>query len=160
MLPWAVGEQSARGQNRRTAVKGGEGPSHKPFRAVSNKISNPNFYQNVQDKLTPHSSGQQNCIELSFENRRNSFSSYDSTVQRNLGASFAKTDHDYCRIPARGFEYSSGLGISHTTDSSEWKLCPMVFRKITRKLGYPQLDLFAGCLSHQIPQFFLGSQTQ
>ena len=36
-------------------------------------------------------------------------------------------------------------------DSSEWKLDPQIFSRLTAMLGSPEIDLFASRLSHQIP---------
>ena len=38
-------------------------------------------------------------------------------------------------------------------DSSEWKLNQSVFKRITQKMGTPDMDLFASRLSHQIPAY-------
>ena len=38
-------------------------------------------------------------------------------------------------------------------DSSEWKLCPTVFKQICSHLGKPLLDLFASRLCHQLPRY-------
>ena len=34
------------------------------------------------------------------------------------------------------------------SDSAEWKLCPTVFRAVCRKMGDPEIDLFASRISH------------
>ena len=38
-------------------------------------------------------------------------------------------------------------------DWSEWKLCPQIFREICKKLGTPDIDLFASRTSHQLPAY-------
>ena len=38
-------------------------------------------------------------------------------------------------------------------DSSEWKLCPDIFRRLCQRLGQPNLDLFASRTSHQLPRY-------
>jgi len=38
-------------------------------------------------------------------------------------------------------------------DSSEWKLDPIVFNKICKLRGVPDIDLFASRLSHQVPAY-------
>ena len=38
-------------------------------------------------------------------------------------------------------------------DSSEWKICPTVFKQICSHLGKPLLDLFASRLCHQLPRY-------
>ena len=43
----------------------------------------------------------------------------------------------------------------HQTDSSEWKLCPLIFSKICQMLGKrPEIDLFASRLSNQLPNYY------
>ena len=43
----------------------------------------------------------------------------------------------------------------HQKDSSEWKLCPLVFRKICQILGKkPEIDLFASRSSNQLPSYY------
>lgn len=38
-------------------------------------------------------------------------------------------------------------------DSSEWKLCPVLFKRICLRRGTPSIDLFASRLSHQVPRY-------
>ena len=38
-------------------------------------------------------------------------------------------------------------------DSSEWKLCPTVFKQICSYLGKPLVNLFASGLCHQLPRY-------
>ena len=46
----------------------------------------------------------------------------------------------------------------HEKDSSEWKLCPLIFSKICQILGKkPEIDLLASRLSNQLP-IALGSR--
>jgi len=42
---------------------------------------------------------------------------------------------------------------SRLTDSSEWKLNPNIFSQITKKLGQPDIDLFASLATKQIQQY-------
>ena len=43
----------------------------------------------------------------------------------------------------------------HQENSSEWKLCPLIFRKICQILGKkPEIDLFASRLSNQLPSYY------
>ena len=43
----------------------------------------------------------------------------------------------------------------HRKDSSEWKLCPLVFSKICQILGKkPEIDLLALRLSNQLPSYY------
>ena len=39
-------------------------------------------------------------------------------------------------------------------DSSEWKLCPEVFKTLCLARGRPSIDLFASRISHQLPRYF------
>ena len=42
----------------------------------------------------------------------------------------------------------------HSKDLSEWKLCPQTFAKTTQIMSKsPCIDLFASCLSHQLPWY-------
>ena len=41
----------------------------------------------------------------------------------------------------------------NSQDSSEWKLCPMLFKIIYKKFGTPLVDLFASHLCHQLPRY-------
>ena len=43
----------------------------------------------------------------------------------------------------------------NVTDSSEWKLNPLIFRKICQRKGTPDMDLFASRLSHQVPEYIM-----
>ena len=40
------------------------------------------------------------------------------------------------------------------TDSSEWKLNPLIFKKICKVFWTPDIDLFASIISHQVPANF------
>ena len=43
----------------------------------------------------------------------------------------------------------------HQKDSSEWKLCPLIFSKIWQPLGKkPKIYLFASRLSNQLPSYY------
>ena len=43
----------------------------------------------------------------------------------------------------------------HENESSEWKLCPLIFRKICQILGKRQkIDLFASRFSNQLPSYY------
>lgn len=39
------------------------------------------------------------------------------------------------------------------TDSSEWKLNPETFRMICKALGFPDIDLLASRISHNLPMY-------
>ena len=39
-------------------------------------------------------------------------------------------------------------------DSSEWKLCPRIFQQICRRMGYPEVDIFASRVSHQLEKYY------
>ena len=41
----------------------------------------------------------------------------------------------------------------HCQDSSEWKLCPSIFRRVCQKFGSPDLDLFASRNCHQLHRY-------
>ena len=38
-------------------------------------------------------------------------------------------------------------------DRSEWKLSPVIFQRVCRVLGSPDIDLFASRISHQVPAY-------
>ena len=42
---------------------------------------------------------------------------------------------------------------SRLNDSSEWKLDPQLFKEICKRLGNPEIDLFASLATHQIPKY-------
>ena len=43
----------------------------------------------------------------------------------------------------------------HQKDSSEWRLCPLIFSKVWQILGKkPEIDLFASRLSNQLPSYY------
>ena len=45
-------------------------------------------------------------------------------------------------------------------DRTDWKLNPEVFSQIDRQLGPLAVDLFASCLTNQLPGISVGGQTQ
>ena len=38
----------------------------------------------------------------------------------------------------------------NSRDSSDWKLCPLIFQRIKSRFGHPQIDLFTSHLCHQL----------
>ena len=51
--------------------------------------------------------------------------------------------------------YKADWESRHQKDSSELKLCPLVFSKICQILGRkPEIDLFASRLSNQLPSYY------
>ena len=130
------------------------GSSHKPFGVISNKIRNISGLKEVSNKISSHSSGQCDSLELSVKDGGNGVPSDDQALQGNLGIYLFQKE---ITITA---EYLPGiLNVNadwesrHTRDMSEWKLCPNVFWKMTQKLGHPQIDLFASRPTHQVVEY-------
>ena len=94
---------------------------------------------------------------LSFfaENGRDKESRTNADLKGNLGISTWAGDHDYCRTFTRESQLQGRPGARHQKDSSEWKLCPLIFSKIWQILGKkPEMDLFASRLSNQLPSYY------
>ena len=70
-----------------------------------------------------------------------------------MGISDIATDHDYNIILAKKAECVSKLGVRNIQDTSDWKLNPQVFQKITKIIGTPDMDLFASRLTYQVPAY-------
>ena len=53
-----------------------------------------------------------------------------------------KWDLDYCRVSSRGNEWEADTQSRNVTDSSEWKLNPVVFQKTLSLVGNPRFGSF------------------
>ena len=42
----------------------------------------------------------------------------------------------------------------NVSDSTEWKLCPKIFRSVCQLMEWPEIDLFASRISHQLKNYF------
>ena len=62
-------------------------------------------------------------------------------------------DSNYSRITPTLIECSSRLRNRNNLDSSERMLSPQIFQKVCQIRVYPELDLFASSLSHQIATY-------
>ena len=99
------------------------------------------------------SSSRQYCgLNIFDENGRYSKSENGRVGQGNLGISFEVGDHNYCRIPPKRIEFNNRLGISKhfgllRVDAESSNFSESLSR------GFPEIDLFASRLSHQIPTY-------
>ena len=42
----------------------------------------------------------------------------------------------------------------NVSDSAEWKLCPKIFQSVCQLMEWPEIDLFASRISHQVKNYF------
>lgn len=107
-----VGSSLQRCTDRGNMVPRRENSSHQCVRANSSETSTPVISQIVQLEIDTFSDRQHNSSVLSLENGRDSQSSLEQSIQRNL-VNIIKKEHNYnCRVSSQLPESDSGLGVS------------------------------------------------
>ena len=129
----------------------GEERSYKCFRIEGSEICNFNFFSFIsKSSINTHS--MDSIVSLSYLIKIGRTRNKYLTVLR-------KEIWDYLlrkeiTITA---EYLTGLlSVEADTQSrtaSEWKLNPMIFQKIYKYRGAPEIDLFVSRISHQLPSY-------
>ena len=120
---------------------------HQYSRIISSKTSHTDIHK-IQRCQSNTSSSRQYCgLNIFDENGRYSKSENGRVGQGNLG------DHNYCRIPPSKLNLTADWESRNILDSSEWMLSHQIFQKVCQIRGFPEIDLFASRLSHQIPTY-------
>ena len=98
--------------SRRNVVSHGNEILHQYHRIISSKTSHKDIHKIQRCQSHTSSNRQYCCLNIFDGNGRYSKSENDRVGQENLGISFEVGDHNYCRIPLKGIEFNSRLGIS------------------------------------------------
>ena len=96
--------------NRRSMVSCRTGTTYKYTRAESSKICDTYILQIQKGSNSPCANAQSSSISLFGKNGRDKKSFHDSGGKGNMGILFIRSDHTYCRIPARDFKYQGRQG--------------------------------------------------
>lgn len=97
--------------SRGAVVSEGVTPAHKSFRTESSTFSPTNLLKSPESNKCAYSNGQYDSSFIPCQNGGHSQQGIDVSSKGNLGFSSVKTDHDYCRVPARDLECRGGQGI-------------------------------------------------
>ena len=144
--------------NRGNVVSPGNEIPHQYSRIISSKTSHTDIHK-IQRCQSNTSSSRQYCgLNMFDENERYSKSKNDRFSQGNFGISFEVGDHNCCRIPPKRIEFNSRLkilkqfGLLRVDDESS------NFQKVCQIRGFPEIDLSAFRLPHQIPTYVAWKQ--
>ena len=127
--------------------------AHKCPRVTSNKICTPDLYQGKIKSSNSLSGGQQDCFSILTQDRGT-----HSSQLLNISKEIWKYLLDKQIIITAEY-LSSKLNVRadwesrNCRDMSDWKLDWGIFQKITRVRGFPEIDLFASRLCHQLPEY-------
>ena len=138
-----------RDQNRVSVVQEGTESTYQSAGTSGHKVCYLDINQNVENVSYTYLGRQKDSLELFAEYGRDKESrskwefllgqGITITVRHLPGTLNCKTDWES----------------RHQTDSSEWRLCPLIFSKICQILGKrPEIDLFASRLSNQLPSYY------
>ena len=129
----------------------GESLAHKCSRIRSSKARNSFFYKIQETKINSSTDGQHDSSLLFIKHGRNPEQTFNQDLERNLGLSHREEiDLTAEYIPSLSNQ-TADWASRNFQDSSEWKLCPTVFKQICSDLGKPLLDLLASRLCQQLP---------
>ena len=97
--------------NRKNMVISRKKIAYQRVETTSSKASPPDISQESKLYFNSHTNGQHSGFDIFEKNGGNQESENDCTVERDLGNSNFKTDHNYCGVPAQLIQQSGGLGI-------------------------------------------------
>ena len=149
------GDCMSRDQNGGSVVQEGTGSTYQSAETFSHKVCHFDICQNVKNVSHTHSGRQHDSLELFAENGREKnpeLMQISKEIWKFLLGQEITITAEY--LP-ENLNYKADWESRHQKDSSEWKLCPLVFSKIWKILGKkPEIDLFASRLSNQLPSYY------
>ena len=149
------GDCMSRDQNGGSVVQEGTGSTYQSAETFSHKVCHFDICQNVKNVSHTHSGRQHDSLELFAENGREKnpeLMQISKEIWEFLLGQEITITAEY--LP-ENLNYKADWESRHQKDSSEWKLCPLVFSKIWKILGKkPEIDLFASRLSNQLPSYY------
>ena len=148
-----VGSDSGRQVGQRQMVYGGEGLPHQPFGTVGGVQGSQELQTSSEEQESDGPFGQHHCYSPPFQGRRNTFGHLNKLTMEIL--LFCK-NHGVVLTPAYlpGIANLGADALSRGKETSEWFINPIVTRRMFRRLGHPQIYLFASNRSAQVETYF------
>ena len=97
--------------SRGSVVSKGVTTAHKSVGTESSSFGPVDVLKSPESNRCAHSNGQYDCAVILSQNGGHSQQGADIPCKGNLGFSSVKTDHNYCRVSARGFECPGRQGV-------------------------------------------------